>query len=83
MIIPPPFMRGIDFGLLSLVFTFSVYVTCLLFSNGSGCWCSNTAAAWTVESCEVCNDRQTEAYFSEQETLKWAAVLHDPHLCPN
>lgn len=58
---------------------FSVYnLSCL--SHGSGRWCSNTVEAWAVESCEVCNDRQTHTYFSEQEALKWAAVLH---ICPN
>lgn len=31
------------------------------------CWCPDTVAALTVELCEVCNARQTKAYFSEAE----------------
>lgn len=74
LFIPQPFMR---------VFTFSAYTPSASLMAQASRRCTNTAAARAGESCEVCNDRQTDAYFSEQEALKWAAVLHAPNLCPN
>lgn len=36
---------------------------CLSPMAWAPCWCSNTVAAWSVELCEVFNDRKTKAYF--------------------